>query len=570
MNKNINPPTRPLNLPTVRIGWLELGDILEKSLQPILNLTSIFSVAGYLVIAYLLTIRNLVLLPLLLLPLVVIILAATFRRDLPYAIRIIILISFYLLIGSTMLFMWGINPVGILILFMAVQGTFFLWGAAPGRAMLAVSSISIIGFGSIHYTGWIQNLGILPAAASFQEGILTVVGFVLVNLFLAITAGNLLQGLQHTVKTEREISQTLARERTNLESRIEERTRQLTRQTRLMELAAEIARQISMETSREKLFDNTIQLIRERLDYYHAGIFLMDEQDEYAVLVSALGEAGEKMLAQNHRLKKGEVGIVGYVVSRGQARIALDVGKDAVHFKNPLLPHTRSEMALPIKTGERILGALDIQSTEAEAFSDLDVQSLQVIADQLAVALDRIRLFEELRLTVENLESSTRAATRKTWRTHLRSSTLNRGFRYNPAQKKIETIQTDAPAPVTDSPRQTLRIPLLTRGETIGMLNVQFDAAQAPKETVRLLETTAERIGQALETARLLEELENRAERERLVTDLSTQVRSSTDLDQILRTTALQLSHSLGLSEVLVQILPPAETPSVDTPVEAA
>ncbi len=570
MNKNINPPTKPLNLPTVQIGWLELGDILEKSLQPILNLTSIFSVAGYLAIAYLLAIRNVILVPLLLLPLLVAILAATFRRDLPYAVRVIILIGFYLLIGSGMLFMWGINPVGIIILVMAVQGTFFLWGATPGRVMLAVSTISILGFGIIHQTGWIKTIGISPATVSIQEVVLTIAGFVLVNLFLAITAGNLLNGLNQTVKTERELTQALAYERSNLESRIEERTRQLTRQTRLMELAAEIAHQISLETSREKLFHNTIHLIRERLGYYHAGIFLMDEQDEYAVLVSALGEAGEKMLAQNHRLKKGEEGIVGYVVYRGQARIALDVGKDAVHFKNPLLPLTRSEMALPIKTGDRVLGALDIQSTEAEAFTDIDVQSLQVIADQLAVALDRIRLFEELRQTVENLESSTRASTRKTWRIHLRSTSLSRGFRYTPAQKKIEAIDADATLVSTEDLRQAIRIPLLIRGEVIGTLNVQFDSSQAPKETVRLLETTAERIGQALETARLLEELEIRAERERLVTDLSTQVRSSTDLDQILRTTAVQLSQSLGLSDVLVQILPPAKTPSVDSPVEAA
>ncbi|MEN4013322.1 MAG: GAF domain-containing protein [Bellilinea sp.] len=568
---------------SAKIERFEFENILGSTLQSILNLTSIASVIGYLAAAYWLTIRNLTTLPTLLLPVLVILLTATFRRDLPLYIRVAILNGYLFLIGALMLLMWGINPVGILILLMAVQGAFYMWGASPGRIMFAVGLSSIILIGLMHYTGYISAIGITPAAVSIPESVLSAVGFILVNIFLAITAGNLMKGFNQIVKTDRELAKTLANERQNLASRIEERTNQLTRQTRLMELAAEIAHQISMESNREQLFNSTIELIRNKLGFYHAGIFLMDDQNEYAVLVSASSEAGQQMLSQKHRLKKAEEGIVGYVVSRGEARIALDVGKDAVHFKNPFLPDTRSEMALPIKTGERILGALDIQSTEAEAFSAVDIQSLQVIANQLAVALDRIRLFEELRQTVESMEASTRTATRKTWRTHLRSTTTNRGYRYISTQKKIETFEpetsrptplteeTSRPTPLTEDPsRHTIQIPLRVRSEIIGVLNVRFDSDHAPAETIRMLRTTAERIGQALETARLLEELENRAERERLVTDLSNQVRSSTDLDQILRTTALQLSQSLGMSEVLVQIIPSAEITNTDSPVEVA
>jgi putative methionine-R-sulfoxide reductase with GAF domain len=97
-------------------------------------------------------------------------------------------------------------------------------------------------------------------------------------------------------------------------------------------------------------------LIRERFGFYHAGIFLVDERGEYAVLRAATGEVGRQMLERGHKLKVGEVGIVGYAASTGQPHIAPAVDADAVHFKNPLLPETRSEMALPLKVGERVIG----------------------------------------------------------------------------------------------------------------------------------------------------------------------------------------------------------------------
>ncbi len=162
-----------------------------------------------------------------------------------------------------------------------------------------------------------------------------------------------------------------------------------------LQVAAEVARDAIAAPNLDELLNLAVTLVRERFNFYHAGIFLVDDDQEYAVLAAATGEAGQKMIAQGHKLAVGKVGLVGYVAGSGKPRIALDVGEDAIHFKQPMLPDTRSEMALPLTVDGRVIGVLDVQSTEEAAFDDEDVQVLQTMADQLAMAIDKARLLCE-------------------------------------------------------------------------------------------------------------------------------------------------------------------------------
>jgi PAS domain S-box-containing protein len=165
--------------------------------------------------------------------------------------------------------------------------------------------------------------------------------------------------------------------------------------------AAEVARDATSILDVNQLLDETVHLISDQFEFYHAGVFLLDEgrsgEGEYAVLRAASSEGGRRMLERGHRLPVGRVGIVGNVAATGQPRIALDVGEDAWHFVNPDLPNTRSEMGLPLKVREQVIGVLDVQSTEVAAFSDEDVSVLQTLADQLAGAIANARLFHEVR-----------------------------------------------------------------------------------------------------------------------------------------------------------------------------
>ena len=196
-----------------------------------------------------------------------------------------------------------------------------------------------------------------------------------------------------------------------LERRVAERTSDLERRTVQLRVAAEVAREATTAEEMDDLLDRAVNLIRERFGFYHAGIFLLDERGEYAVLRAATSEAGRRMLERGHKLKVGEVGIVGYVTSTGQPRIVLDVDTDAIHFKNPLLPETRSELALPLRVGDRIIGALDVQSVQEAAFDEEDVAILQTMADQLAVAIEKLERAAQIQAEHARLEAILRSTT---------------------------------------------------------------------------------------------------------------------------------------------------------------
>jgi GAF domain-containing protein/HAMP domain-containing protein len=180
-----------------------------------------------------------------------------------------------------------------------------------------------------------------------------------------------------------------------LEHKVADRTRQLERRTVQLETAAEVSRAASSTLNTERLLSQTVELITDRFNLYYVGLFLVDEGGEWAVLQAATGEAGRQMMVQGHRLRVGGVSMVGWCTANAQARVALDVGEEAVRFDNPLLPDTHSEMALPLISRGRALGALDVQSTKEAAFDEADIAVMQTMADQVANAIENARLFEE-------------------------------------------------------------------------------------------------------------------------------------------------------------------------------
>jgi GAF domain-containing protein len=191
---------------------------------------------------------------------------------------------------------------------------------------------------------------------------------------------------------------------------LEEYAHDLERRIIQLQVAADVARDAATVRQVDDLLNRAVDMIRDRFGFYHAGIFMIDEHGEYAVLRAATGAAGQKLLESGHKLKVNEVGIVGYVTGSGQPRVALDVGADAVYFKNPFLPETRSELTLPLRVSEKIIGALDVQSKEPAAFDNEDVIILQTMADQLAVAIENARLFEIERRRSAELESLRQAS----------------------------------------------------------------------------------------------------------------------------------------------------------------
>jgi GAF domain-containing protein/HAMP domain-containing protein len=243
-----------------------------------------------------------------------------------------------------------------------------------------------------------------------------------------IASGDLSQEVLHTARRDEigtlarafdQMSQQLRDLITGLEEQVIQRTHQwqeanykLQRRAIQLETVTLVGRAITSILSLDELLLEVVNLIRARFDFYHAGVFLIDESGTWAVLRQATGEAGQRMLVRKHQLAVGGQSIVGWVTANRQPRIALDVGEDAVHFKNPDLPHTRSEMALPLMVGNRLLGALDVQSTEESAFDEEDIAILSLMADQVAVAIDNALRFSQEATILEATSPLYRASRR--------------------------------------------------------------------------------------------------------------------------------------------------------------
>jgi signal transduction histidine kinase len=168
------------------------------------------------------------------------------------------------------------------------------------------------------------------------------------------------------------------------------------RRAALLQAAAQVAKNITTLRSLDQLLPAAVNIICEAYNFYYAGVFLLDESRHWAVLRAGRGEAGQKMIEAGHKLEVGGQSMIGASIAWREARIALDVGEEAVFFKNPYLPDTRSEMALPLIVGENTFGAVTVQSTEEAAFSDEDITSLMAMADQLAIAIHNAALLHEL------------------------------------------------------------------------------------------------------------------------------------------------------------------------------
>jgi PAS domain S-box-containing protein len=167
--------------------------------------------------------------------------------------------------------------------------------------------------------------------------------------------------------------------------------------------AAEVSKSASTLLDPDELMKQTVHLIREHFDLYYVGIFLVDETGRYAVLRAGTGEAGQQMLEVGHRLVVGGESMIGWCIANAQARIALDVGAEAIRFNNPYLPRTRSEMALPLIGRNRVIGALTVQSAQEAAFSTEDIVALQSMVDQLTIAIENARLYQETRRRANEL-----------------------------------------------------------------------------------------------------------------------------------------------------------------------
>jgi GAF domain-containing protein len=357
----------------------------------------------------------------------------------------------------------------------------------------------------------------------------------------------------------------------DLERRVELRTTELRtsnqqneRRARQFEAIAQVARATTANESLETLLPRLAVLVSEQFGFYHTGIFLVDDNREYAVLRAANSEGGMRMLERGHKLQVGQTGMVGFVSAIGTPRVAIDVGADAVFFDNPDLPNTRSEMALPLRTAEEIIGVLDVQSTEPNAFQEEDIEVLATLASQVTIAIQNASTYETMQSLLQEAQKASGAYLQDAWKI-LQSDEKSVGYRVagkevspltkplssSPVKKAMQNKQTVAQTGDTSA----LVVPIRLRDEVVGVMDIHRNEEQEwDEDEVDIAEAVAERLSLALETSLLLKSTQKRAEIERITADISGKIGAKTQFEAILRTAAEELSRALGGSEVLVQV----------------
>ncbi|HTP03232.1 MAG TPA: GAF domain-containing protein [Anaerolineales bacterium] len=324
--------------------------------------------------------------------------------------------------------------------------------------------------------------------------------------------------------------QALEEERAQLEERVDARTLQLT-------AVNEVGRVASSILDAEELAARVANLITDQFGYYYAALFLVNETGEDARLYSATGEAGRVLKENKHHLRVGGNSMVGTAISTGKPRVALDVGAESVRFQNPLLPYTRSEIALPLTVGERILGALDVQSTKAGAFGPQEIDTLQGMATQVAVALENARLFSDAQRNLAELEAIQRHYVLESWMPYRGADALE--YRLGEEDQA--------------NPAARLEVPLSLRDEVIGTINLAGEAEWTTEQR-NLIETVANQAALALENARLVEVSQLVARREHELADITSKIWTASTIDGILQTAVQELCEALEGTEATIQL----------------
>jgi GAF domain-containing protein len=405
---------------------------------------------------------------------------------------------------------------------------------------------------------------------------LTIV-FIAIATLIYFSTTSLREAVQRASQSEQALitsNKSLQDLNLNLEERVASRTMELEsanerneRRAKQFEAIAQVTRATAANQNLEELLPLLAKVISDQFGFYHTGIFLMDENREYAVLAAASSAGGKRMLQRGHKLRVGQTGIVGVVASTGAPRIALDAGSDAAYFDNPDLSNTRSELALPLLSINEIIGVLDIQSTEENAFQPEDMEVLSTLADQVTIAIQNARSYEITQELLKQAERTSGAYLRESWKSlhsqNVRIGYLASGNTLKILEKPISSPQieqaiTGREAVAESGKKPVLAVPIHLRNEVVGVMDIQMpNEHDWDPDEIDIAKAVAERLSLAIETSLLIETTQRRAEIERITSDISGKISSTTQFEAILRTAAEELSRVLGGSEVTVQLQSP-------------
>jgi len=494
----------------------------------------------------------------------------TFARMIPPRVRVSALTLAFFIIGILEILQSGLTANGLLYFLIAT----LIFGILEKKnywIIILVAAAVVISILSYLIQTSIITIGTsIVSNESVLYWVSLIANFLFLTFLVTAPLSLYIHDLHSFISTLVENNHSISDENKGLvQNRIEFENGLDRRRLRLV-TTRQISREISQQSDLEKLMHDSVELIRTQLGYHQVAIFLNDERNENSFLKAATGEGSQSLLDRNFRVRIHDVGIISSVIARGEPFFTNDLLEETIQYKSSTLSNSKSELTVPLRVGQQILGALDVQSDQKDAFGDEDIEMLQSIADQLASVFDKTKQIQQLKNSVAKLEENYRSYTQGVWRSHLKGTKehLNYAYIQNALESEFEppAISEEAlnigetiiaPADSENNPQKDesiMAVPIILRDQILGVLNIKYRGTDIPNDLAALVGNASDRLALALENARLLEQIQERADREHLIGDISSKLRSATDVDSILRTTVAELGKSLGIDEVRIQL----------------
>lgn len=355
---------------------------------------------------------------------------------------------------------------------------------------------------------------------------------------------------------------------------------------RLAALTTEISSNVLRRTSLGDTLNGAVNTIRQQYPKaYHVQIFLLDENRRNAKLAASTGEVGRILLEREHSLPVGSVSVIGQVTSKNENVISR-AGSTSVHKRNELLPETQVEGAFPLRLGNNVIGALDMQSKDAGAFAEGDIPIFQSMADQIAIAIDNARLFDEIETraheneklvgqandALREVERLNRQLTAQSWSNYVADNVDISGASYD-FEDNIATKGADLTPTLSEAIRHArvtqrkvndgvvISAPIFVRGQVIGALEFEIEGETLLEtQEVELITSVTERLGLTIEAARLYEVSRRSAQKEATLNTISSRLQATNTIDSVLGEAARGLQESLGANKVAIRLGAPPKT----------
>lgn len=464
-----------------------------------------------------------------------------------YTVRANTLLFITFAVGIDRLLLWGPWQDGNIFLLTGILLSSLLFDRrmdflAWGIGVFAATTIAVL-----EQTGVYRLAGANVPVTAPADWAGYIGNFAILSALAVAAVGQFKNVLIRTAIRLEKTNDILSTEKTDLEQKARQQTDELETRTTQLRTSSTIARTIAEIQNITELLDTATQLASEKFEYYHVGLFILDEQKKNAYLQAASSPTGKQLIGQGFRVEPDKKSPLTFAVENNRPVIASDI--DNINFvRDGNFPLTRSRMILPLAVRGKVLGLLDMHSDQTQAFAAQDAEILQTLADLIAIAFDNARLINEAKSLFSQLEINTSLQTQRTWSEF--TSRQRPAYQYTPAGVR----------PIFSADKKdgvdALRIPLVLHGQNIGAIKLKRQggiAEWSERERV-LVKKIADQVALALENSRLMDEAQKSALRDKMIANISTRVRETLDIESVVRTAATELRKVFDLKEAEITV----------------